>query len=48
MEIKTKIKKWDPLKFKNFFKIKEKLNKMKRQLSQQVIGLQNFKTDYDA
>ena len=48
MEIKTKIKKWDPLKCKNFCKTKEKLNKMKRQLSQQVIGLQNLKTDYDA
>ena len=28
MEIKTKIKKWDPLKFKNFCTTKEKINKM--------------------
>ena len=48
MEIKTKIKKWDPLKFKNFCTTKEKINKMKTQPSQQVISLQNLQTDYDA
>ena len=31
MEIKTKINKWDLLKFKTFCTIKETINKMKRQ-----------------
>ena len=31
MTVKTKIKKWDLIKLKNFFTTKETLNKMKRQ-----------------
>ena len=31
MEIKTKIKKWDPIKSKSFCTVKEIINKMKRQ-----------------
>ena len=35
MKIKTKIKKWDLIKLKNFCTAKETISKMKRQLSQQ-------------
>ena len=34
MKIKTKINKWDPIKFKNFFTVKETINKMKGQPSE--------------
>ena len=34
MEIKTKINKWDLIKFKNVFTAKEIVNKMKRQSSE--------------
>jgi len=33
MEIKTKISKWDVIKLKNFYTVKETTNKMKRQPS---------------
>ena len=34
MEIKTKINKWDLIKLKGFFKMKETINKVKRQPSE--------------
>ena len=45
MEIKTKIKQWDPMKFKSFCAAKETTNKMKRQPSQWEKIFANEATD---
>ena len=34
MEIKTKISKWDLIKLKSFYTMKETINRVKRQLSE--------------
>ena len=45
MEIKTKINKWDLMKFKSFYTEKETINKMKRQPSEWEKILANKATD---
>ena len=45
MEIKTKINKWDLIKFKNVFTAKEIVNKMKRQSSEWEKIITNKATD---
>ena len=45
MEIKTKISKWDLMKFKSFYTAKETINKMKRQLFEWEKIFANESTD---
>ena len=45
MQIKTKINKWDLIKFKSFFTAKETTNKVKRQPSQWEKIVANETTD---
>ena len=45
MEIKTKINKWDLMKFKSFYTAKENLNNMKRQPSEREKIFANEATD---
>ena len=45
MEIKTKINKWDLIRFKSFGAAKETINKLKRQLSEWEKIIANEATD---
>ena len=45
MEIKTKVNKWDLIKFKNFYTAKETTSKVKRQPSEWERLIANEKTD---
>ena len=48
MEIKTKINKWDLIKLKSFFKMKETISKLKRQPSEWEKIIAHEKTDKES